>query len=100
MKILEINVFICNDVLEFAKHYVFSDVVVDVAVNGWKVAKNRNEHECHLSLGHFYSDILSEARLVKALPSPVARVDSKDEVEDHGQQQQNLPRVVVSEDVP
>lgn len=80
MDLLEVYIFISKDAIPFAKYYVFSDVVVDVAVNSWPVAKNRNQHECHLSLRYFYSDILPKARLIKALPSPVAGVNSKDEV--------------------
>ena len=85
LELLEVYIFIGKDAFPFAKHYIFSDVVVDVAVNGWSVAKNRNQYECHLSLRYFYPDILPKARLIKALPSPVAGVDSKDEIENHGE---------------
>ena len=76
------------------------DVLHDACNGGWSITQDLYKYERHLPLRYFNSYILPKARLFEAFQSFIARVNTKKQVEGHGQDQEDLPRVSVPLKVP
>ena len=81
---IEAHVLLKNVVPYFVVDVV-QDVLDDASVDGQSIAQECDKNERHLPFRNFNSYVLPKARLIEALPSFIARVYPKNEIESHRQ---------------